>query len=241
MTIKILHLYHDLLNLYGEYANVSALERYFERQGVEVSVDKLSLYDDIDFSAYDFIYIGSGTEEKQIVALKDLQRKRQGITMAYESGTVILATGNSFEIFGKCIIIVEELSVWDGLNWLDMETMVTKKSRTLTDEICKSDFFDSECVGFINKASETKSNEKPMFSVIFGAGNSKDDKKEGVIKNNFYGTHLTGPCLIKNPHLLEYFAKLIAERKGIELKNIEFEYETKAYKITLDALKNRIK
>ena len=32
MEIKILHLYYDLLNLYGEYGNVSALERYLENQ-----------------------------------------------------------------------------------------------------------------------------------------------------------------------------------------------------------------
>ena len=29
--MKILHLYHDIMNLYGEYANVSALERMLEK------------------------------------------------------------------------------------------------------------------------------------------------------------------------------------------------------------------
>lgn len=240
MTIKILHLYHDLLNLYGEYANVAALERYFEKQSAQVAVDRLSLYDEVDFSAYDFIYLGAGTEEKQLIALDDLKKYKQGIVEAYERGTLILATGNSFEIFGKSITTPKGEKV-DGIGILDMETTVTDKQRTLTDEICKAEFLDSECVGFINKASDTKSNEKPMFTVIFGAGNSKDDKKEGAVKNNFYGTHLTGPCLIKNPNLLKYFAALIAERKGIELQAIDLEYETKAYKITLDALRNRMK
>lgn len=240
MAIKILHLYHDLLNLYGEYANVVALERYFEKQGVEASVDRLSLYDEVDFSVYDFIYLGAGTEEKQLIALDDLKNNKSAIVNAYEGGTVILATGNSFEMFGKSITTPKGEKV-DGIGILDMETTVTDKQRTLTDEICKSDFLDSECVGFINKASETDSKEKPMFTSVFGAGNSKEDKKEGAVKNNFYGTHLTGPCLIKNPHLLEYFAALIAERKGIELKKIALDYETKAYRITLEALKNRMK
>ena len=47
--MKILHLYYDLMNLYGEYANVSALERYLRQQDIEAVTDKKSLYDDIDF------------------------------------------------------------------------------------------------------------------------------------------------------------------------------------------------
>ena len=33
MRIQLLHLYPDLMNLYGEYANVAALRRSLERQG----------------------------------------------------------------------------------------------------------------------------------------------------------------------------------------------------------------
>ncbi len=239
MEIRILHLYHDLLNLYGEYGNVSAVERYLKNQGVDVKVDKLSLYDHVDFSSYDFIYLGSGTEEKQLKALDDLKNNKSDIVSAYENGTVILATGNSFEIFGKSITSPDGTKT-DGLSWFDMETTVTDKQRTLTDEVCTAEFLTSQCVGFINKASETKSHEKPMFSVDFGAGNSKQIKEEGIVKGNFYGTHLTGPCLIKNPHLLVYFASLIAKKKGFEIKPTELKYETKAYKVTLESLKSRM-
>ena len=60
--MKILHLYHDLMNLYGDYANVSALCRMLELNNIEFSLDKKSLGDEVDFSEYDFIYIGSGSE-----------------------------------------------------------------------------------------------------------------------------------------------------------------------------------
>lgn len=239
MEIKILHLYHDLLNLYGEYGNVCAIERYFKKQGVDVSVDKLSLFDEVDFSAYDFIYIGSGTEEKQLKALDDLKTNKSDIVSAYKNKAVILATGNSFEIFGKSITAPNGTKV-QGLSWFDMETTVTDKQRTLTDEVCTAEFLDLQCVGFVNKASETVSREKPMFKVDFGVGNTKQDKNEGIVNGNFFGTHLTGPCLIKNPHLLEYIASIIAEKKGLKIKPIEQEYETKAYKITLESLKGRM-
>ena len=54
--MKILHLYHDLMNLYGDYANVSALCRMLELNNIEFSLDKKSLGDEVDFSEYDFIY-----------------------------------------------------------------------------------------------------------------------------------------------------------------------------------------
>ena len=65
--MKILHLYYDIMNLYGEYANVSALKRIFEKSGIDTQVDKLSLSDTAVLSDYDIIYIGSGTERNHEV------------------------------------------------------------------------------------------------------------------------------------------------------------------------------
>ena len=69
--MKILHLYHDIMNLYGEYANVSALERMLEKSGVKFRTDRLTLFDNADLGDYDFIYIGSGTEKNQKLVLQD--------------------------------------------------------------------------------------------------------------------------------------------------------------------------
>lgn len=33
MELKLLHLYHNLMNLYGEYGNIKALTRHLEDQG----------------------------------------------------------------------------------------------------------------------------------------------------------------------------------------------------------------
>ena len=51
--MKILHLYHDIMNLYGEYANVSALERMLEKSGVKFTTDRLTLFDNADLGDYD--------------------------------------------------------------------------------------------------------------------------------------------------------------------------------------------
>ena len=43
MEYKILHLYHDLMNLYGESGNVRALARHLSDQGFQVVVDRKSV------------------------------------------------------------------------------------------------------------------------------------------------------------------------------------------------------
>ena len=72
--MKILHLYHDIMNLYGEYANVAALKRMLENNKISCKVDTLSVGDKLQLLDYDFIYVGSGTESNQKYILKHLKK-----------------------------------------------------------------------------------------------------------------------------------------------------------------------
>ncbi len=72
--IKVLHLYYDLLNLYGENANSKVLVNRLERQKEKVKVDFKSVGDDIKINDYDFIYVGSGSLESMELAKKDFKR-----------------------------------------------------------------------------------------------------------------------------------------------------------------------
>lgn len=77
MEIKLLHLYYDVMNLYGEYGNIKILEDHLKQQDFEVIVDKKTINEEIDLSQYDFIYIGSGTEKNQELILKDMQKYKE--------------------------------------------------------------------------------------------------------------------------------------------------------------------
>ena len=234
--MKILHLYDDLLNLYGEYANVKALARCLEKEGAAVEVVRASLYDAVDFAGLDFIYMGSGTERKQLLALEDLQKRAPALRKAWENGTVILATGNAFELFGKSLTSPDG-KAHPGLGWFAFTTKVEDK-RFLADQICT--FGNGEkAVGFINKSSEIFGVKSPLFTVDYGIGNHEGDKEEGILEKNFFGTHLTGPCLVKNPFLMSFFVKMLCEKAGISFKPLDLPYETKAYQVTLNALTER--
>lgn len=205
--MKIVHLFADLCNLYGDYGNVCALKRALESKGETVEVVYQTVDDTIDLTDADFVYIGSATERNQKVAMEYLLPFCDSIKKALDKGTVMLATGNSFEIFGKSVTDSDGTK-HDGLSLFPYET-TEGKERIVTDSLCSTELCDGDIIGFINKASYTSGADSPMFSVKQGSGNDKGDANEGVHYGSFYGTHLIGPLLIRNPKLCDAFTDML--------------------------------
>lgn len=235
MELKLLHLYDDVMNLYGEYANVSVLARCLADLGCTVSVDTLSLYEEKDIFGYDFYYMGSGTERKQKLALSQLKNYRDALCAACDAGRVLLFTGNSFELLGDKITDADG-SEYEGLHLASFET-VEGKRRIVGDCIASFDGFDDVLVGFINKCSTITGVEHPLFSLQMGFGNEADRGAEGFRKNNCFGTHLTGPLLVKNPAMLRCIVRLL----GVEdPERVSYPFMEKGYEITASELKKRL-
>ena len=87
-TIKIAHLYYDLMNLYGEHGNILALTKHLEAHKIKPIVHYLSLEDEIDFSKYDIFYIGSGNTPNFHLVRKDIL-KRKPIVRLSKNGDYI--------------------------------------------------------------------------------------------------------------------------------------------------------
>ena len=170
-----------------------------------------SIDDEIDVSGADFVFIGSATERNQKVALNYLQSYKDNIKTALDNGTVILATGNSFEIFGQSVTDCYGTK-HEGLSFFPYET-IEGKERIVTDSLCDTSLCGGDIIGFVNKASLTTGADSSLFDVKQGSGNGKDDNKDGVHYGNFYGTHLIGPVLIRNPQLCEYFADMLIKKQ----------------------------
>ena len=240
MEITILYLYYDLMNLYGESGNIRVLEHHLHDQGLEVTVDKKSIGDDIDFAQYAFIYMGSGTERNQKIALADLFRYQEQIKSSVQNGTVFLFTGNAFEMLGKSITAGNGI-VHEGIGLSDFTTVEHSDIRYTGDVICNFDKLETPMVGFINKCSEIIGIPQTLFQVAMGPGNAINDKQEGWRYQNVFGTHLIGPVLVKNPHFMNYIIKLIGSNlQGFEYKPLPYPYEESAYQVTLSALQKRL-
>ena len=120
--VRILHLYHDLMNLYGDWGNAAVLARLLNARGSPAGVECRSVGDEVDFSVYDFVYIGSGTERSQRACMRDLARHAKALLERIDSGMHALATGNSHELFGRTITQAGG-ERYDALGLLDFSTI----------------------------------------------------------------------------------------------------------------------
>lgn len=241
MELKLLHLYHNLMNLYGEYGNIKALTRHLEDQGAKVHLTETDTADGVCLADFDFIYIGSGTEKNQKKALNDLMFSRDAFLSAANGGTVMLLTGNAFELLGQSITDAVGKK-YSALGFASFTVTEQNKKRLTGDCICVCSFLKKPLVGFINKCSEIKGVEDALFTVKLGLSNTEGQQAEGFHQNNVYGTHLVGPVLVKNPHFMDYIVTLICTRRdeGFQLARAEYKYESRAYDVTLRALTARM-
>ena len=234
--MKILHLYSDIMNLYGDYANITAIMKFCALIGEACTVDRRSIGDEVKLCDYDFIYVGSGTERNMKVTLSDLRRLKDDLCAYVDSGSVALFTGNAFEMLGKSITDADG-ETYEGLGLFDFTVTEQKKTRLVGDAIFDAPFLDSPLVGFINKCSEIRGIADPLFTVRMGLSNAEGESGEGVRRNNLFCTHLTGPVLVKNPHMLGYILSLILAQP---VDTAALTYEHRGYKVTLRELSKRI-
>lgn len=241
MEVKILHLYSKLMNIYGEYANVLVLKKHLEDQGFDVTVTKSESVKDVNFDDFDMFYIGSGTEKNQKQALADLLTKKKEIIEFYNKNKIALLTGNAFEMLGKTITDAQN-NVFEGLSIADFTTVEQSNTRYTSDAVAKCRFLACDIVGFINKSSTINGISDYINEIKLGYGNDNNSKGEGIRIKNFFGTHLIGPVLVKNPQLMKYFIILIGESMDSNFKyaEVDYPYENSAYKVTLEKLTQRI-
>ncbi|MGN0453386.1 MAG: hypothetical protein ACI4GZ_06255 [Ruminococcus sp.] len=205
--MKILFLYYDIMNLYGENGNVRMIERLLRNQGKEVEVVRKTVTDrEIDFTEYSFIYCGAGTERSRDASLEHLRGFRQSLSEAYEKGTVMLFTGNSYEMLGKEIVVGEKKT--EGINLFDFTVSEQRKVRFSADVTFKCRLCEGELIGYINKCSEVEGIKNPLFEIEQVVGTVKTGT-EGIHEKNFFGTQIIGPILIKNPAFANYIVNLI--------------------------------
>ncbi len=233
-TFKIVHLYYDLMNLYGENGNVRYLSKKLEEQDIKVNIDYLSLEDEIDFNKYDMIYIGTGSEENQLLAIEHLNRYKDQIKEFIDSNKFIIATGNAIELFGNRI---ENL---DG-SFKECLALFNFKAREASERIVgeqyySTDLFDYKIIGFQNRSREMSNCGDNLFKVITGTGYNKNMNFEGIHDNNFYGTYLLGPILVRNPYLTDYFVKEVCKYLDTDYNKVQVKDDS--YKAYHEYIKN---
>lgn len=215
MKIVVGHLFYDLLNLYGESGNILALKKALEDKNIEVEIKQISINDELDLDELDYIYIGSGTENNQIIALEYLKKYKSNIIEAINNNKFFLATGNAIELFGKEIVIDENVKI-EAVGAFDYYTIRTK-NRIVSECCFEFEENNNKIIGFTNHQGIIKYIKSPLF-VKYKEDSDEILLEDGIHEKNFFGTYVIGPLLVRNPEFLEYIIeKLILSKKGISL------------------------
>ena len=217
--IKIAHLYYDLMNLYGENGNIRYLVKCLEEQGIDVEVHFLSMEDKIDFKKYDFYYIGMGSEENKMLVLDNIMKYKEDIIKAVNDNKYFLITGNAVDLFGRQITTLDN-EVIPTLNLFDYE-INDEDFRIVGEQYYEVnlDIKNNKILGFQNRNTVLEiDDDKHLFDVIKGSGYKPNSNIEGIKYNNFYGTYLLGPILVRNPYLTDYLVKDICKSLDVKFK-----------------------
>ena len=223
--IKILYLYPDILDLYGDIGNIKVLKYRMEKRGFSVIVDTYSIGDKApDFSSYDIVFSGGGADNEQKILSEDLVQYKDKIKEAVNKEVFFLLICGSYQLFGKYYKGVDG-EIIPGLEVFDYYTeAIEDRSKRCIGNIVLEIEIDGEktkIIGFENHGGQTFDTKENFGSVLFGNGNKFGDSKEGFRINNVIGTYLHGPLLSKNPKLTDYIIKYSLERKYGEEVNLE--------------------
>lgn len=234
--IRILHLYHDLLDLYGDGGNLLAVSYCLDRMNVQYQIDKKSLYDDIDFMQYDMVYIGVGKDSNINIIAGDILQHKDAITEYVRSGRLMLSIGNSRLLFGKSFTDSSG-HIYEGLGLFDY-TGTQSSQVFISDDLVR--YEDQELYGFINRTSQLENViDHNLFAIITGYGDGNSDIVfEGTHYRNFFGTWLLGPLLVKNPGFLKMILKELLKD---DYRDIDVTFLDKAHDRTIADIHQRIK
>ena len=178
----------------------------------------------------DMIYLGCTTERKQEQIIGILSQYRDRIIELIDKGVIFLATGNAVEIFGN--YIEDAGRKIDALGIFDFYSVRYMRRDRHNSQFIGT-FDDITVLGHRSQFSFAYGDFDDNFiDIQKGIGMNPDTKKEGVRRNNFYGTYSLGPFLILNP----LFAKKLMRIMGID-DTLCFEKEiVEAYEYRLTEL-----
>lgn len=230
--LKILYLYPDMLELYGDFGNIQVLKYRLEKRGFKAIIDTYSIGSPTpDFTNYDLVFAGGGADNEQSILSKDLIKYKDNIKEAIDNGVFFLLICGAYQLFGKYYKGVEG-NIIPGLEIFDYytEAINDRKKRCIGNIVIEASLNgkNTKIIGFENHGGQTFDVSSPFGKVLFGNGNKFSDEFEGFFKENVIATYLHGPLLSKNPELTDYIIKYCLDRKYNEntvLDNLDDNFE----------------
>lgn len=242
-SIKILHMYADMLDLYGDGGNMEIMKYRCAKRGIDCQVDSYSINSPKpDFASYDLIYIGGGADLEQQHISEDLMKCREGILSAYKAGTFLFLICGGYQLMGKFYRDADGNEI-KGLGLFGYHTVApsSRKLRCIGNIVIRAELDGKsvDIVGFENHGGQTQGVKTPFGKVLCGNGNCASSEYEGYFEKNVIATYLHGPCLAKNPEVSDYMIGYCLNRgasEKIELQPLDDKLENDCRRVMLDRL-----
>lgn len=217
-SLTIGWLYPTLMNIYGDRGNIIALQKRCEWRKINVKILKLELgFSTEDLAKCDMLIMGGAQDKQQEKVSEDLFKKRNVVKKIIDSGIPGLYVCGAYQFLGNYYKEANG-NVIKGLGIFDLYTKNSGegKKRLIGNISFDCSTLSYRLLGFENHGGQTYLGIglKPFGIVIKGFGNNGEDKTEGAIYKNSFGTYLHGPILPKNPKLADYLIE-----KALEVKN----------------------
>lgn len=200
--LRVAHLYGNLLNTYGDNGNLLMLKYYAEKLGVDFQSEVVSIHEDFDSQKYDFVFFGGGQDFEQLIVSQDIQAKKEALTDYIENNGVMLAICGGYQLLGHYYMGANGEKI-EGIGALDHYTLSQDNNRFIGDIVIHNEEFNETYYGFENHNGRTflGEGERPLGNIVEGNGNNGEDRSEGVIYKNVYGSYFHGPILSRNKAL----------------------------------------
>lgn len=209
-VLRIMNLYPNEMNIYGDYGNLLTLTRRAEWHGFKVEHIAHEVDNKFD-GKVDIILGGGGQDSGQNKIAGDLVKNGEKIRKMAESGMPMLMICGLYQLFGHYFETNDGTYI-DGISVFDAWTKAGP-TRLIGNVIIDTDL--GEIVGYENHSGLTYLNkgQKPFGKILRGDGNNGADKTEGARTNNVFGSYLHGPILPKNPRLADELIRIAATNK----------------------------
>ena len=219
-----MHLYPELLNLYGDGGNVAILADRARRRGIAVEIVRVRHGQKVDLDNADIVFLGGRPDREQHLASIDLHAQADSLRAYVEDDGVLLAICGGYQILGREWLLGDEIV--PGLGIVDITTRRAEggsHNRLVGNIALHSTLASMPVVGYENHAGRTYLGAgcQPFGRVVgtHGKGNNDKDKADGILYRNVVGTYLHGPLLAKNPevadHLIQRALARCAQKKGL--------------------------
>ena len=242
-TIKILHMYADMLDLYGDSGNMEVISFRCKKRGIGCQIDTYSIDSEMpDFTSYDLIYIGGGADLEQQHISAALMKCREGIVNAYKNGTFLFLICGGYQLMGQYYRDADGNDI-KGLGLFDYFTVApnSRRKRCIGNIVVETKITGKpvKVVGFENHGGQTQGIKAPFGKVLFGNGNCSKSEAEGYCEKNVIATYLHGPCLSKNPEISDYMIEYCVNRgesEHITIEALDDTLEKQCRQVMLDRL-----